>query len=157
MATDFLVDPIIGKTTFKIDSNQKNNKTLWPSSKYTSFYIEYGSAATLLQLSDGYGKFFLQKAGKSFKIVIPEDGIYQIFIKHSFKTPFGQPIHIEYSINNQPKKTLGWVYYSGFTDLCLFESFKKNDTFELFEPWIYYGYYLSSYSIINGWMVRKIK
>jgi hypothetical protein len=151
--TDFLVDPLIGKTTYKIDPSTKNINTLWPSSKYVTKECQTGKGGTLL--ATGYWNLTDNNVVQN--IVIPVDGLYQITVKHWFKNAFGQPIPIQFNINGGALQTMGWVYYSGTTDVGVFLSLKKGDIFKLYQPYTYYNLNTISYSSIDRWMIRRIK
>jgi len=153
--TDFLVDPKIGRTTFKIDPSVQNDKVLWPSIKMIPTIqnqnVMFGTEGTLVT-----NKWTLKKGTIVQNTVASSDGYYQLMVKHRFLSDHGQPVPFSYSINNGPQEPLGWVFYRAIHDIGVFLYLKKGDVVAVHEPSTFYNFNMVSWSKMYFWLFRKL-
>lgn len=155
--TDFLVDPVIGQTRYKIDPLVQNENTLWPSAKMLPLAKEIPITGTTAAHAST-GKWTLKNGATIVIPTMPSDGLYHFYAKHSYPNAFGPPLGFSYAVNTGPFIPLGTTYYSNNCDLGIFLSLKMGDTLTLSSPTVTSGYTVyPSYSTILTWGVRKLK
>jgi hypothetical protein len=151
--TDFLVDPIVGRTSLKIDSSVKDTNVLWPSTKMANInqMVLFGTGGTLAA-----NRWTLLKGAVAQTLVADSNGYYQLMVKHQFISAVGQPVPFSYAINGGTQVPMGWVYYSNVQDVGTFLHLKKGDVVTVHEPSIHHSLNMVSYSKMYFWMFRKL-
>jgi len=158
--TDYLMDPDIGKTTYKINGNAPpNSSTLWPSSKIKLQDTLYGSGGSL-NLTTSVWTLVYNGVSMEKSPPVISNGLYHISIRHEQPNilPTVVPFPQYYRVNNIGAKIVfGFVYYLNYFDLSVFLSLKAGDTIEfLGTPTIEGTNLYPKYSVLKEWMIRKV-
>lgn len=159
MATDFLVDTLIGKTLFKIDPSVQNETTLWPSSKMVPLSTTDGvvSGTGGAQLGTGQWNLVYNAVTSGQTPPAPSDGLYHFNVTHYYPAAFRQPVPFSYSINTGAQIPLGSTFYNQYQDMGVFLSLKKGDVIKLWSPANYYNYAMyPTYTRIYHWSFRRL-
>ena len=155
--TNYLMDPVRGQTTYKIDSQSTaSSSILWPSSKMAlPDDTLFGAGGALL--STGIWSIVYDGASIQNTPPVTSDGLYQISVRHETPGAFALPIVHKYRINAGPTVEIGYSYYQHYTDMSAFVSLKQGDTVQFLGTVNQGGYTLyPTYSRLLEWMIRKV-
>jgi len=155
--TNYLMDPVRGQTTYKIDSQTAaSSSILWPSSKMViPDDTLFGPGGALL--ATGIWSIVYDGASMQNTPPVASDGLYQISVRHETLNAFSWPFPQSYRVNTGPAVKIGYSYYQHYTDMSAFVSLKQGDTVQFLGTVNQAGYTLyPTYSRLLEWMIRKV-
>ena len=161
--TDYLVDPVVGKTTIKIDPSTQSATTLWPSVKMAFFEVPpiTGGATSMavaaLNVPAVWNLTFNNVNSGTKTPPIPSSGLYHVYVLHYAPSAVGYWFPIFYSINGGSKIEMGRFYYEGHVSMSAFIELKQNDTLQFWGMYIYSTVVMyPTYSTLVKWCIRKL-
>lgn len=163
--TDYLVDPVVGKTTIKIDPSVQSATTLWPSSKMMPFEaapVITGSATSMNVAAVNVPTLWnltYNKVNIGTKTPpMPSSGLYHVYVSHYAPLAIGYWFPIFYSVNGGSKIEIGRFYFEGHVSMSAFIELKQNDTLQFWGMYTWGGTSVlyPAYAKLDQWSIRKL-